>query len=393
MIENMKIAIVGAGETSVLAAKTFSRVYPVIVFDTDHSKKSMFDENGIAFTDQADKLANADIFLLTGSKSLIYSLDVLSEQCKIVGQYMKKGSVIIFEAPVYPGTTEQVCIPLLEQHSGFVVEKEFFVGYVPSAWHSSGEQRKMGGMCKVIAGQSNPVTNYLADLFAPIHDGGLYKAKAISIAEAAQVLEIAQKEVNIALLNEVALTLNQQGIDMQDVLETASKKRGFIKFEPNLLGEDTISVQGAEQYWCRAEKKGRQVAQRIIKNLIQNEVVIHQSRITVLGISAGKGKSGTPEAGVLELVKELQEYGMEVQVADSKLDFEKVECAGGIMLTKQEELLPGDSVILAVPHEEYRKAGWKLIERLLERDEGYVFDVKSILGRNEKPEKVTLWRI
>lgn len=393
MMENLKIAIVGAGETSLLAAMTFGTVYPVIVFDPDCSKRARFAEKGIAFTDQPGELEDAGILLMTGSKRPAYTLDALSELCRIVGKHMKKGSVLIFEAPVYPGTTEEICIPLLEQHSGFVAGKEFFVGFAPARWQGSEAQGKLAKMRKVIAGQSGPVTDYLADLFAPIHDGGIYKAKSIRVAEAAQLLEMAQKEVNIALMNEVALTLNQQGIDTHDVLETANTKRGFIKFEPDLLGDHPVPWHGVDQFWCEGEQKGRQVAQRVIKKLIQNEVIIHEARITVLGVTKEDGTSDVPEAGVIELVSELQEYGMDVQVADAKLELGQSECIGGVLLTRQEELLPAVSVILAVPHEAYRKAGWKLYERLLEGKEGYVFDVKSILERNEKPEKVTLWRM
>ncbi|WP_205853829.1 UDP binding domain-containing protein [Planococcus maitriensis] len=393
MMENLKIAIVGAGETSLLAAATFGTVYPVIVFDPDRSKRARFDEKGIAFTDQASELADAGILLITGSKRPVYTLDGLSELCRIVGSHMKKGSVLIFEAPVYPGTTEETCIPLLEQHSGLAAGKEFFVGFVPARWQGGEAQGKVAKMRKVIAGQSGPVTDYLADLFAPVHDGGIYKAKSIRVAEAAQLLEIAQKEVNIALMNEVALTLNQQGIDTHDVLETANTRRGFIKLEPDLLGDHAVPWHGMDQFWCKGEQKGRQVAQRVIKKLIQNEVIIHEARITVLGVTREDGTSEAPEAGVIELVSELQEYGMDVQVADARLEMWQAECAGGVLLTKQEELLPAVSVILAVPHEAYRKAGWKLYERLLDGKSGYVFDVKSILERNEKPEKVTLWRM
>lgn len=393
MMENVKIAIVGASETSLLAATKFGAVYPVIVFDPDSSKKARFDQHGIAFTDQASELADAGILLMTGPKRPAYTLDALAVQCKMVGQHMKKGSVLIFEAPVYPGTTEEVCIPLLEQHSGFTAGKEFFVGFAPSRWQHKEAQGTVVKMRKVIAGQNGPVADYLADLFTPIHDAGIHKAKSIRVAEAAQLLEIAQKEVNIALMNEVALTLDQQGIDTQDVLETANTKRGFIKFEPDLLGDAPMPWQTVADFWCKRQMKGRLVAQRIIKKLIQSEVVIHEARITVLGLVKQDGVGASPESGVLELVSELQEYGIEVQVSDAQLELGQAECVGGLLLTRQEELLPAVSVILAVPHEAYRKAGWKLFERLLTSEEAYVFDVKSMLERNEKPEKVTLWRM
>ncbi|MBT2581539.1 nucleotide sugar dehydrogenase [Planococcus sp. ISL-109] len=393
-MDNLKIAIVGADGTSLLAATAFGNVYPVIVFDPDGSKKEPFEKQGIPFTDRPEALSEAGILLLTGSKRPAYTLDALSDLCRIAGTHMKKGTVLIFEAPVYPGTTEETCIPILEQHSGLKADKEFFIGFAPARWNNNSELRaNIPKMRKVISGQSRQVTDYLADLFAPIHDGGIYKAKSIRVAEAAQLLEIAQTQVNIALMNEVALTLNQQGIDTHDVLETANTKRGFIKFEPDLLGDNHVFWQGANPSWCKGGVKGRQMAQRIIKKLIQNEVIIHEARITILGITKMDSESEVTEVGVIGLVSELQEYGIDVQVSDAKLDLAKAECAGGVLLTRQKELLPAVAVVLAVPHEPYRQLGWKLFERLLEGEEGYVFDVKSVLERNEKPEKVTLWRM
>lgn len=393
MKDNMKIAIVGSGETSLYAAKAFGKVYSVSVVDSDNSKKEVFEKNGIPFSDRPETLKEADILLLTGSQRPVYTLDTLANQCRTIGKHMKKGAVLIFEAPVYPGTTEETCIPILEQHSGLKAGKEFFIGFAPARWNNEEPGIHIPKIRKVISGQSGPVTDYLAEVFTPIHDGGIYKARSIRVAEAAQLLEIAQREVNIALMNEVALTLNQQGIDTHDVLETANTKRGFMKFEPELLGDHPVFWQGADQSWCKGERKGRQVAQRIIKKLIQNEVVIHESRITILGITKIDSGTDSPEDGILEFIRELQEYGIEVQVSDAKLDLIQAECAGGILLTRQEELLPAVAVVLAVPHEPYQTKGWKLLEHLLIGKEGYVFDVKSVLERSEKPEKVTLWRI
>ena len=196
MTDQMKIAIVGAGATSLDAAKALNKKYPVIVFDADTAKRQLFESDGIPFTDLPDDLADAGILLITGSKRPVYAVDRLREICGIVGKYMKKGAVLIFESPVYPGTTEDICIPVLEHHSGFTAGKEFFVGFAPARWNSNESYPEKMKMRKVIAGQTGPVTDYLADLFEPIHDGGIFKAKTIRVAEAAQLLEIAFDDVD-----------------------------------------------------------------------------------------------------------------------------------------------------------------------------------------------------
>lgn len=391
MTDHMKIAIIGAGATSLSAATSFAKKYPVIVFDADAAKRELFVSADIPFTDNPEALSEASVLLITGSKRPVYTVDRLTKICGIVGSRMKKGAVLVFESPVYPGTTEDICIPILEQHSGFTAGQEFFVGFAPARWQANESSPDKIKMRKVVAGQTGPVTDYLADLFEPIHDGGIFKAKSIRVAEAAQLLEIAQKEVNTALINELALSLNQQNIDTFDVLETANTKRGFVKFEPDLLGPQP-------DYWAQQVKwrappagYGRELAQRIVKKLIQNEVIIHQCRVTVLGMV--QHSPDEPESGLVQLVKELSDYGIDVQVADAALAEQGTECINGLILTPERELKPAAAVILAVPHAAYQKAGWKLFERLLKDKEGYVFDLNSVLPRNDKPEMVNLWRI
>lgn len=391
MADQMKIAIVGAGATSLDAAKALKKTYPVIVFDSDTAKKELFESAQIPFTDLPDDLANAGILLITGSKRPVYAVDRLREICSIVGSHMKKGAVLIFESPVYPGTTEDICIPVLERHSGFTAGKEFFVGFAPARWNSNEAFPDKVKMRKVVVGQTKPVTDYLAELFEPIHDGGIFKAKTIRVAEAAQLLEIAQKEVNTALINELALSLNQQNIDTFDVLETANTKRGFVKFEPDLLGTPPDYWPQQAKWRPQAVGYGRELAQRIVKKLIQNEIIIHQCRVTVLGML--RNSPDEPESGLVQLVKELSDYGIDVQVSDEALANQGIECINGLILTSEKELKPAAAVILAVPHAAYLDMGWKLFERLLKDREGYVFDLNSVLPRSEKPEMVNLWRI
>ena len=391
MIDQMKIAIVGAGTTSLDAAKAFEKKYPIIVFDSDAEKRELFASANIPFTDHPDDLADASVLLITGSKRPVYTVDRLTKICGIVGSRMKKGAVLIFESPVYPGTTEDICIPILEQYSGFTAGKEFFVGFAPARWNSTESLPDKVKMRKVVVGQTGPVTDYLADLFEPIHDGGIFKAKTIRVAEAAQLLEIAQKEVNTALINELALSLNQQNIDTFDVLETANTKRGFVKFEPDLLGPPPDYWTQQANWRAPTAGYGRELAQRIVKKLIQNEIIIHQCRVTVLGMV--HHSPDDPESGLVQLVKELSDYGIDVQVTDEALAQQGTECVNGLILTPEQELKPAAAVILAVPHSAYQKAGWKLFERLLKDKEGYVFDLNSVLPRSEKPEMVNLWRI
>lgn len=388
MGDNLKVAIAGAGATSLAAAEAFGKKYPVMVYDTDPEKEKRFISSGHRFTTVPEELSEAGVLLVTGSKRPHYAVDTLTKLCNEIGPHIKKGAVLIFEAPVYPGTTEDICIPLLEKQSGLQAGKEFFVGFAPARWNAADPDAKK--VRKVVAGQSGPVADYMADLFEPIHTGGIFKAKSIRVAEAAQLLEIAQLEVNTALINEIALSLNQQNIDTFDVLETANTKRGFMHFEPDLLEVDSKRWPPGAKWWIHPSGNGRELAHRIVKRLIQNEVVIHQSRITVLGMHQAEGGE---KSGLLEMVRELFEYGIEIQLADSYLEEKGMGCAGGYLLTPEQELKPGAAVILAIARDSYKEAGWKLFEKLLEDKEGYVFDLNSLLPRSEKPEKVNLWRI
>ncbi len=392
MTEKLKIAIICAGSgQGLLAAEAFGRVYPVIMLNQDIPGKEASIRPDISFSDSPGVLASAGILLVSGTKRPVYTLDRLSETCIMIGRHMKKGAVVIFEGPVYPGTTEDVCIPLLEKHSGMKAGKEFFIGFISARWHAAESPPETPKMRKVVAGQTGPVTDYLADLLAPIHEGGIFKAKSIRVAEAAQLLEMAQREVNTALINEIALSLNQHNIDTFDVLETANTKRGFVKFEPDLLNEPPSSwiMQGG--WWRHHSGTGRELAQRIVKKLIQNEVVIHECRVTVLGMV--RDFSNASPSGLIELIKELREYGVDIQLADAVSEEKGLECIDGHILTAEQDLKPGAAVILGVPHESYKRAGWKLFERLLFEKEGYVFDLNNVLPRIDKPEKVSLWRI
>ena len=422
-IENLKIAVVGLGFVGLPVAAAFGKKYKVIGFDADSErieklKKGIDDTKEVGsrelmalkieFTAEAKKLKEAGFIIITVPALMNVNgqqeFTLLLDACKTVGENMKKGAVVVFESMVYPGTTEDKCIPALEKYSKLKAGEEFFVGYSPERTNPGNKKFTFTKVKKVVSGQNEAVCNFVAEIYENVVEAGVFKAKSIRVAEAAKLVETTQQEVNIALMNDWAIFFNQLGIDTYDVLETAATKRNFIKYTPELVGGHSSSLALNTQkskYQPQIflsemrfhDNIGRFIARNVIKKLIQNNIHVQGSRVTVLGLTYKEDVPDIRNSKVIDIIRELEEYGVDVQVSDINLDPAEVERQYGILLTPDWELLPASAVILAVPHKEYKEVGWKRFERLLIDNEGMVFDIKSILNRREKPEKVELWRI
>lgn len=421
--KNVNVAVVGLGFVGLPIAEAFVKKYKVIGFDKDQEKirklkrgnevtqeisGSELMASKIEFTADPSKLSEAGFIIITvpalTNVNSQQDLSLLVDACETVGTYMKKGAVIVFESMVYPGTTEEKCVPVLEKYSQLRVGKEFFVGYSPERINQGNKKPVFTKIKKVVSGQNEAVCNFIAEIYESILEAGVFKAKSIRVAEAAKLIENTQQEVNIALMNDWAIFFNHLGIDTYDVLETAGTKRNFMRFTPDLVGAypnslgRTIYRPGYYSDSFLSERRfqdsiGRYIARNVIKKLIQNNMQVPGTRVTILGLTC---KEDVPDIGnpnVIDIIWELQEYGVDVQVSDIYLDPIEVERQYGVLLTSDWNLLPASVVILAVPHKEYKELGWKRFERLLIDNEGMVFDIKSILNRREKPEKVELWRI
>lgn len=427
MIDKLDVAVVGVGHVGLPVAVAFSKKYNVIGFDINEKRiekliagidgthqfsPEELMKAGIEFTDDPAKLGEAGFIVIAVPTPVDGNdqpdLSLLKRAAKTVGQHMKKAVVVVFESTVFPGTTEEICIPLLEEYSGFESGVEFFVGYSPERFNPGERKIPITKIRKVVAGQNDAVLEFVAAVYGNVMDAGVYKAKSIRVAEAAKVIENTQQDVNIALINEFSMIFNRLGIDTGDVLETAGTKKSFLKFTPGFAGGPRL---GADSHYLAhkahtagyhpeiilASRRvnggmGRYLARTIAKKLAKRGLAV-RTRVTVLGISYKEDTSDLRNSSVIDVIWELEEYGFEVQVSDSCAEPEEADRRFGLLLTPEQELLPCSAVILAIPHTTYKEAGWPLIERLLESGQGMVFDIKGVLNQSEKPPKIELWRL
>ncbi|WKA53867.1 nucleotide sugar dehydrogenase [Planococcus shixiaomingii] len=428
MLKDLKIAVVGLGYVGLPVAVAFGNKFSVIGFDINKNRiQTLLEGNDytnevgskelsktqIEYTDDPAKLAEAGFIIVSVPTPIDASnqpdLTPLLKASETVGKHMKKGAVVVFESTVYPGTTEEKCIPVLEKFSGMEAGKEFFVGYSPERINPGDKKHTFTKIKKVVSGQNEAVLDFIASVYGSVVEAGVFKAKSIRVAEAAKVIENTQRDVNIALMNELALICNRLEIDTADVLETAGTKWNFLKFYPGLVGGHCI---GVDPYYLTHKAQavghhpevilagrrindgiGRYIARTLVKKLIQNNLPVQGTRVTILGLTFKEDVPDLRNSKVVDVVRELQEYGIDVQIADACSDTADAERQYGLTITPEEELLTASAVILAVPHEKYKKAGWKQFDRLLTDKEGIVFDIKSVLDPKDKPNKIQLWRL
>lgn len=428
MLQNLKIAVVGLGYVGLPVAVAFNQKYPVIGYDinreriqaltigldkTNEISQEEFAGSTIVFTADPSDLKDAGFIIIAVPSSVdrhrLPDLSALQEASKCVGQYMKKGAVVVYESTVEPGMTEEICIPILEKYSGYESGKEFFVGYSPARVLPGNKKYSFTKMKKVVAGQNGEVTEFLAQVYGSVVKGGIHKAPSIRVAETAKLIENIQLDVNVALMNELALICERLKIDTQEVLETAGSRLGFVKTAPDLVGGQGIELASfylankAETVGHSSEVilsgrnindgMGRFIAQALIKKMIQNNISIADGRVTVLGLSSKEDVPDLRNSKVVDIVQELREYGIEIQLADPYASKEDAASHYNMDLLTHQQLKPAHAVILAVPHKPYKEAGWKQFEGLLFDQEGIVFDIKCILDPKKKPERIQLWRL
>lgn len=427
IIEKLNVAVVGVGHVGLPVAIAFSKKYKVTGFDINEKRikklSDGFDEThqftreelgkaAIRFTNDPESLGEAGFIIVavptpvdgTGQPDL----GQLKRAARTVGEYMKKAVVVVFESTVFPGATEEICIPLLEEYSGLEAGVEFFVGYSPERFNPGERKTPITKIRKVVAGQNEAVLEFVASVYGSVMDAGVFKAKSIRVAEAAKTIENTQQDVNIALINEFSMIFNRLGIDTGDVLETAGTKKSFLKFTPGFAGGPRL---GADSHYLayKANAVGyhpeiilasRQVNAgmsaylvRTIAKKMARRGLAAKTRVTVLGVSYREDHGDLRNSSVIEAIWELEDYGFEVQVADSCADPEEADRRYGLILTPEHQLLPASVIILAIPHTSYKEAGWPMIEKLLQSQEGIVFDIKGVLSQADKPSKIELWRL
>ena len=423
-----KISVIGLGYVGLPVAVAFARKRPVIGFDInperiralkeghDHTREvsaAELERAEIHFTNDAADLRGADFHIVAVPTPIDAAkqpdLSALKKASGLVGANLKAGDIVVYESTVYPGATEEVCLPVLEAASGLAGGRDFFIGYSPERINPGDKEHTFEKIVKVVAGQDRATLRTVAAVYRSVIEAGVHEAPDIRTAEAAKVIENTQRDLNIALINELAMLFHRMGLDTQAVLEAARTKWNFLPFSPGLVGGHCIGVDPyylthkAQQIGYHPEVilAGRRIndgmsafiVEQIVKILTNKAVSFPQCLATVLGITFKENVPDLRNSQVPGIVRQLESYGMRCQVHDPLADPEEARDTYGIELTETSRLEPAEIVILAVPHGEYVKQGWSLMKTLLGDSGILMVDIKGTLPPGECPEGVAYWRL
>ena len=432
------VAVVGLGYVGLPLAVAFGRGRRTIGLDLNVEKlehyRRGFDPSGevsgeqlreaeqLEFTNDAARLAEASIVIVVVPTPIDNAhrpdLSPLQGATRAVAKHLTAGTVVIFESTVYPGCTEEVCVPILEAESGLswagraegaAREDGFFVAYSPERINPGDKVHRLETITKVVSGDTKDTLARVSALYASIVDAGVYEASSIKVAEAAKVIENTQRDLNIALMNELAMIFNRLDIDTVDVLEAAGTKWNFLPFRPGLVGGHCI---GVDPYYLtyKAESVGHHpqvvlggrqtndgmgkfVAEQTVKKMVGLGHAIAGSTVTVLGLTFKEDCPDLRNSRVVDIIDELRQYHCKVQVHDPLASSAEAEEEYGLTLTSLDDLEPAQAVVLAVPHKSYLEKDIKGIAPLL-AEQGALIDVKSALDRDEAARMgIELWRL
>ncbi|KJH55870.1 Vi polysaccharide biosynthesis UDP-N-acetylglucosamine C-6 dehydrogenase TviB [Acinetobacter calcoaceticus] len=418
-LADLRIAIIGLGYVGLPLAVEFGKKGPVIGFDInknrinelkngqDHtlevSPEELLKAEKLSFSSNLDDLKTSNFFIVTVPTPVDQvnrpDLTPLKKASETVGQALKKGDIVVYESTVYPGATEEVCIPILEKISGLKFNQDFFAGYSPERINPGDKVNTLTKIKKITSGSTPEVADTVDAVYASIITAGTHKATSIKVAEAAKVIENTQRDLNIALVNELSVIFDRIGIDTLDVLEAAGSKWNFLPFRPGLVGGHCI---GVDPYYLthKAEEVGyhpqvilagrrindnmaRYVARNTIKLMLQNGIDVPRAKVGVLGVTFKENCPDIRNSKVADLIKELEFWGAQVVVADPWADAAEVRHEYGIELGKVDAQNPVDSIILAVGHNEFRSLSASELRSYMKCEKPVLADVKSLFDRTE----------
>ncbi|MBU5613363.1 nucleotide sugar dehydrogenase [Geomonas azotofigens] len=422
------VSVIGLGYVGLPVAVAFGKVGKTYGFDINAARieqlKQGRDRTGevtaadleaadIVFTDSVEVLRDADFHIVAVPTPIDSAnqpdLTPMLRASETVGKALKPGDIVVFESTVYPGVTQDECVPILERVSGLACGKDFFVGYSPERINPGDKEHTFTKIKKVVSGQDAATLAIVGDVYESVVTAGVHRAPSIMVAEAAKVIENTQRDLNIALMNELALIFDRIGIDTKSVLEAAGTKWNFLKFQPGLVGGHCI---GVDPYYLthKAEKlgyipqvilagrrindgMGKFIAQRTVKEMIRSGHNVLGSRVTVLGLTFKEDCPDLRNSKVIDIIHELQDYGLEVQVCDSLADPDEARHEYGITLVPADRLQTAEAVVVAVAHEEYRRLTPEQLKAMM-NGSPLVIDVKGILDVAQLAEwGIRLWRL
>jgi UDP-N-acetyl-D-galactosamine dehydrogenase len=424
-----KIAVVGLGYVGLPLAVGFGRLYSTLGVDRDSRKIESYRQAHDPAGELSDKeLRSATYLRFSSDPSTVRDADFvviavptpvdqahlpdfgpLLSACRDIGPHLKSGVTVVFESTVFPGATEEVCIPELERASGKKWKHDFFVGYSPERINPGDKEHTFTRITKVVSGDTPETLDKVAEIYSSVVDAGVHRATSIKVAEAAKVIENTQRDLNIALMNELAIIFHRMGIDTSDVLEAAGTKWNFLRFKPGLVGGHCIGVDpyylthAAEKFGHHPQvilagrrindRMGKYVAEQTVKALVARDRPVNGANVAILGLAFKENCSDLRNSKVVDVIEELRSYGVHVWVHDPRTNATDAKHEYGIDLTSWEHLPRCDALILAVAHKEFVDMPLETLTSKV-TPSGCVVDVKSCLDRNRvQALGYSLWRL
>ena len=413
-----KIGIIGLGYVGLPLAVEFGKIQPTIGFDIrsdrinelgnglDHTMEVNEEElqasSQLSYTDNARDLADCKVFIVTVPTPINQyrqpDLDPLISASKTIGSVIKKNALVIYESTVFPGATEEICVPIIEQVSGLQFNVDFFVGYSPERINPGDKTHRIANIVKVTSGSTDEIATAVDELYQRIVRAGTHRASSIKVAEAAKVIENTQRDLNIALINELAMIFNKMNIDTREVLEAAGTKWNFIPFRPGLVGGHCISV---DPYYLTHkaqeighhpqiilsgrrinDQMGSYIADTVVKMMTKRRIHVVNAKILIMGLTFKENCPDLRNTRVIDIIRTLKSYHAEVDVYDPWADPEEAKREYDLALTSIPQPDQYDAIVLAVSHKEFVEMGTKEI-RNLGKDSHVLYDIKSQLPKDD----------
>ena len=417
-LEGLKLAIIGLGYVGLPLAVEFGKKRSVVGFDINQKRISelkagndstlettgeeLLEAKHLIYTTNPEDLKAANCFIITVPTPIDAhnrpNLTPLIKASEIVGKALKKDDIVIYESTVYPGATEEDCVPILEKHSGLSFNKIFYCGYSPERINPGDKEHRLTNIKKVTSGSTSKITDLVDALYNEIITAGTHKAESIRVAEAAKVIENTQRDINIALINELAIIFNKMGIDTQAVLEAAGSKWNFLPFRPGLVGGHCIGVDpyylthkaetiGYHPHIILAGRRlndgmGAYVVSQLIKAMIRKSIQIEGANVLVMGLTFKENCPDLRNTRVVDIVNEMKHYKCNVDVYDPWVDRAEVQSEYGLTLVEAPNQGRYDAVILTVAHDKIRDMGAKKIRNFC-KENHLLYDLKHIFSKNE----------
>lgn len=414
------LSLTGLGYVGMPIAVAFAKKVRVIGFDFNAQKIALYksgvdptkevgDEaiakTTVEFTSDPAELKKAKFHIVAVPTPVnpdnTPDLSPVEGASRFVGQNLTPGSIVVYESTVYPGVTEEICVPILEKESGLKCGVDFKVGYSPERINPGDKKHRLENIVKIVSGMDEETLDTVAKVYELVVEAGVHRAQSIKVAEAAKVIENSQRDINIAFMNELSIIFNKMGIDTESVLRAAGTKWNFLNFRPGLVGGHCIGVDPyyltyrAEQmgYHSRVILAGRQindymgkyVAECLVKLLIKCDVPVKRAKVAILGLTFKENCPDIRNTKVIDIINELKEYGVTPMVADAEADVGEVKKHYGIGLCELNEIKEADAVVIAVAHNAYRELGMEDIAGLFRKDGAprVLMDLKAVLDRSE----------